>query len=115
VIGTINRDMVERSSSEEYTENRVPPRSRWTREHATRITRTEETVAPIIYPPESTPDPDVHVWDTWLMRDRHGRVAEVDGWRVAFSLTAPADLLPGKRHDVARIRCFASRNGQEWR
>ncbi|MFB6229345.1 MAG: glycoside hydrolase family 68 protein [Halobacteriales archaeon] len=107
--------MVERSSSERYPGDGAPPRSRWTREHATRIERTEETVAPIIYPPESTPDRDVHVWDTWLMRDRHEQVAEVNGWRLAFSLTAPADLLPGKRHDVARIRCFASRDGREWR
>ena len=91
-----------------------PPRSQWSREQAAGIERTPETVAPIIYPPESTPAEDVHVWDTWLLRDRHGRLADVDGWRVVFSLTAPSDLLPGKRHDVARIRYFYSRDGRQW-
>ncbi|MEF8869011.1 MAG: glycoside hydrolase family 68 protein, partial [Haloarculaceae archaeon] len=56
----------------------------------------------------------VHIWDTWLLRDRDGTVAEVDGWRVFFSLTAPSDLLPGKRHDVATVRYFYSRDGRRW-
>jgi len=38
----------------------------------------------------------------------------VNGYRLAFSLTAPADLLPGKRHDVAEIRCFYSADGKRW-
>ena len=88
--------------------------SRWTREQAAGIMRTPETVTPVIEPPDVDPASDVHVWDTWLLRDRHGRVATVDGWRVLFSLTAPADLLPGKRHDVAEIRYFYSRDGREW-
>ncbi len=88
--------------------------SQWTRDQAARIRRTPETVTPVIEPPEVDPASDVHVWDTWLLRDRHGQVATVDGWRVLFSLTAPADLLPGKRHDVAEIRYFYSRDGREW-
>ncbi len=88
--------------------------SRWTREQAAGIRRTPETVTPVIEPPDVDPASDVHVWDTWLLRDRHGRVATVGGWRVLFSLTAPADLLPGKRHDVAEIRYFYSRDGREW-
>jgi len=106
--------MVERPSPEEATVGGDPPRSRWTREQAARIRRTETTVAPIVYPPESSPTDETHVWDTWLLRDRHGRVADIDGWRVVFSLTAPADLLPGKRHDVATIRYFYSRDGRQW-
>ena len=88
--------------------------SRWTRAQAAEIRRTPENVAPLIDPPGTDPAPDVHVWDTWLLRDRHGTVATVDGWRVLFSLTAPAELLPGKRHDVAEIRAFYSRNGTDW-
>ncbi|MFB6152544.1 MAG: glycoside hydrolase family 68 protein [Haloarculaceae archaeon] len=107
--------MVTRPSSREEGVAGAPPRSRWTREAVGGVERREENVAPVIYPPEERPNEDVHVWDTWLLRDRHGRVADVDGWRVAFSLTAPADLLPGKRHDVARIRYFYSPDGQEWR
>ncbi|MFC7323955.1 glycoside hydrolase family 68 protein [Halorubrum rutilum] len=89
-----------------------PPR--WTRSQAARIERTPETVAPVIEPPAEDPAADLHIWDTWLLRDRHGEIAEVDGWRVLFSLTAPEELLPGKRHDVAEIRFFYSRNGTEW-
>jgi len=53
--------MVERPTSGEHPVRGSPPRSRWTREQAARIERTEATVAPIIYPPEDTPNPDVHV------------------------------------------------------
>ncbi|WP_297885613.1 glycoside hydrolase family 68 protein [uncultured Halorubrum sp.] len=92
-----------------------PPRSRWTREQAASVERRRGNVAPVAGPPTVDPFPDLHVWDTWLLRDRHGEIAEVNGWRLAFSLTAPADLLPGTRHDVAEIRCFYSRDGREWR
>jgi len=59
-------------------------------------------------------DPAHHVWDTWFLRDRSGAIADLDGWRVAFSLTAPADLLPGKRHDVATIRYYYTCDGRDW-
>ncbi|MFC6943002.1 glycoside hydrolase family 68 protein [Salinirubellus sp. GCM10025818] len=86
----------------------------WTRERATRVGRDAGTVAPIIYPPDRPLDPSVHIWDTWLLRNRDGSIAEIDGWRVILSLTAPSDLLPGKRHDVATIRYFYSRDGRRW-
>jgi levansucrase len=92
----------------------APERSRWTAEQARRIERTAENVAPDVTHPEPDPAADVHIWDTWLLRDRHGSAATVDGWRLLFSLSAPADLLPGKRHDVASIRYFYSRDGREW-
>ncbi len=92
-----------------------PPRSKWTAGHAADIRRTADTVTAVTGPPGTDPAAGVHVWDTWLLRDRHGRVTTVDGWRVLFSLTAPADLLPGKRHDAARIRYFYSRDGRTWR
>jgi levansucrase len=88
--------------------------SRWTHDQAAGIERREGIVAPVVYPPASRPNEGVHVWDTWLLRDRHGAVAEVDGWRVVFCLSAPADLLPGKRHDVAEIRYYCSRDGRRW-
>ena len=79
-------------------------RAGWTREQARAIERTAATTAPVFYPPETDQIPDYHVWDTWFLRTRTGRLATVDGYRVCFSLTAPADLLPGKRHDVATTR-----------
>ena len=102
-------------ASERDDDRRRPSRPpRWTRAQAARIERSADTVAPVIEPPAADPAADLHVWDTWLLRDRHGEVAEVDGWRVLFSLTASEELLPGKRHDVAEIRYFYSRNGTDW-
>jgi len=86
----------------------------WTREQAAGVRRSPDNVTPVIEPPEVDPASEVHVWDTWLLRDRYGRLATVDGWRVLFSLTAPAGMLPGKRHDVAEIRYFYSADGREW-
>ena len=87
----------------------------WTRDHAAALRRSDDTVAPVVYPPETDPvSEEVHVWDTWLLRNRDGSIVTVDGYRVVFSLTAPADMLPGKRHDVATIRCFYSRDGARW-
>lgn len=88
--------------------------SAWTRAQAERIERTDETVAPIIYPPASPIDEELHVWDTWLLRTRDGRFAEIDGHRVILALTSTSELLPGKRHDVATIRYFYSQDGREW-
>lgn len=106
--------MVKRPSSDGPPVDRDHTWSRWTREQASEMERRPERVIPVVYPSDGVPNDDVHVWDTWLLRDRHGHVAEVEGWRVAFSLTAPTELLPGTRHDVATIRYFYSRNGREW-
>jgi len=88
--------------------------AQWTREQANSIERTADTVGPAVGPPETDPAADHHVWDTWELRDRHGRIVTVDGWQFLFSLTAPADVLPGKRHDIAEIRYFVSQDGQQW-
>ncbi|SIR98747.1 levansucrase [Haladaptatus litoreus] len=89
-------------------------RSKWTRDHASRLRRTPDTTAPIIYPPEQRISDEYHLWDTWFLRERDGSLAEVDGYRVAFSLSASSSLLPGKRHDEACIRYFYSTDGREW-
>ncbi|MDS0299947.1 glycoside hydrolase family 68 protein [Halogeometricum sp. S1BR25-6] len=89
-------------------------RSAWTRDHAAELRRDETNVAPIIYPPADGLDEDLHVWDTWWLRDRDGSPAEVDGYRVILALTSSSDLLPGKRHDVATLRYFYSTDGKFW-
>ncbi len=86
----------------------------WSGDAAAGLTRTAETVAPIIYPPSERVGNDFHLWDTWLLRERDGSIATPGGYRVVFALTAPDDLLPGKRHDVAEIRCLYSADGREW-
>ncbi|MES3161715.1 MAG: glycoside hydrolase family 68 protein [Halorubrum sp.] len=88
--------------------------SRWHRDDARRAERTLDTVASPAAPAEDTPGSDVYIWDTWLLRDRNGAVSTIDGWQVAFSLTATKGLLPGERHDVAEIRYFYSADGQTW-
>jgi levansucrase len=98
----------------EHTGASGPERPAWTRDHAAGLARDDSTVAPIIYPPENSLDDDLHVWDTWLLRDRDGSPADVAGYRVVFALTATADLLPGKRHDVATLRYFYSADGRNW-
>ncbi|MDS0293951.1 glycoside hydrolase family 68 protein [Halogeometricum luteum] len=89
-------------------------RSAWTRDHAAELRRDETNVTPIIYPPSERLDEDLHVWDTWWLRDRDGSPAEVNGCRVIVALTASSDLLPGKRHDVATLRYFYSTDGKSW-
>jgi len=88
--------------------------SRWSHEAADRIKRTDGTVAPRAGLPEDDPAPDYHIWDTWPLRTRSGEIATIDGWQVLISLTAPADVTPGERHDIAEHRYFVSRDGREW-
>ena len=88
--------------------------TRWSREAAGRIERTDGTVAPPAGLPDNDPAPDYHVWDTWPLRTRSGEIATVDGWQVLISLAAPADVTPGERHDIAEHRYFVSRDGREW-
>ncbi|MFW5977628.1 MAG: glycoside hydrolase family 68 protein [Halohasta sp.] len=88
--------------------------SRWHRKQANGIERTASTTAPAAGLPETDPAPDLHIWDTWPLRTRSGEIATVDGWQVLISLTAPADVTPGERHDIAEHRYFVSRDGQEW-
>jgi levansucrase len=95
-------------------EHRSHEASAWTRDHARRLERTDDTTAPVSYPPDEETDPDNHIWDTWLLRTPRGRIAEVDGYRVIVALSAPNDLLPGKRHDVASHRYYYSTDGSEW-
>ncbi|PSQ04694.1 glycoside hydrolase family 68 protein [Halobacteriales archaeon QS_6_71_20] len=86
----------------------------WTREQAGGLARVDDAVQPVVYPPVDPVSDEVYLWDTWLLRERDGSLADVGGYRVAFALTASRDLLPGKRHDVATIRCFYSADGRSW-
>jgi len=88
--------------------------TRWRDTWADRIKRTDGTVAPPAGLPEVEPAPDHHVWDSWPLRDRSGEIATIDGWQVLISLTAPATVTPGDRHDIAEHRYFISRDGREW-
>lgn len=99
-------------ASDSDPERRATPT--WTRDQAAGIERTDDVVAPIFYPPKSKVSDEVYLWDTWLLREGDDSIASVGGYRVVFALTAPTDMLPGKRHDVATIRYFYSADGKTW-
>ncbi|RBW70756.1 glycoside hydrolase family 68 protein [Bacillus taeanensis] len=87
----------------------------WTREQASKIQQTADNTAPYFNGGEiEKMTPDYHVWDTWPLRNRDGSIAVINGYKIIFSLTAPSNILPGKRHDIAEIRYFYSKNGQDW-
>ncbi|WLR51200.1 glycoside hydrolase family 68 protein [Bacillus tianshenii] len=87
----------------------------WTRQQAEKLERTKDTTAPYIKPDFEQIDPDHWVWDSWPLRNEDGSVAKVKGNYVLFALTAPDDVLPGKRHDIAQIRYYYSKNGKDWK
>lgn len=85
----------------------------WMPEDVEGIERTEANTTPVIDAAlaDERVSPDHWVWDWWPVRDRDGAVAEIDGWNIAIALSAPADVLPGKRHDVATHRYLLSNDG----
>lgn len=87
----------------------------WTREQAQRMQLNETNTAPVIDPDGVTKVmPGYHLWDWWPVRLPDGNVAVIDGWRVFMGLTAPDNVIPGKRHDIAEYRYLVSRDGQNW-
>jgi levansucrase len=82
-----------------------------------RITASPETTVPLI---DATRLPRImpgfHLWDFWPVMEWADptRVARIDGWQVVIALTAPDDLLPEARHDVATHRALVSREGRAW-
>lgn len=99
---------LEGDAAEETTPN-------WSREDVTKLEMNDDQIAPEIDQEELEQiAPDLHVWDTWPLRDKDGSITKINGWTVIFSLTAPSDVLPGQRHDIAEIGYFYSRNGHDW-
>jgi levansucrase len=87
----------------------------WLPEHVDELELTDATSIPVIDEQlaEERIAEDYWIWDWWPVRDRAGEVADFDGWNIAIALTAPDDLLPGKRHDEARMRYFLTDDGGE--
>jgi levansucrase len=86
----------------------------WSRQEAERIQRTDANTAPVIEEEVDKLSEDLYIWDTWPLRDRDGSITKVNGYQVIFSLTAPNDVVPGARHNLATIRYFYSKNGHDW-
>jgi levansucrase len=87
----------------------------WLPEHIEELELTEATSIPAIDEQlaEERIAEDYWIWDWWPVRDRSGEVAEIEGWNIVIALTAPDDVLPGQRHDVARMRYFLTQDGGE--
>jgi len=96
------------------SEDEADPTATWTVDAASQIELTDSNTVPVVTDLNEAA-PGLHVWDTWPLRNRDGSVACLDGWLIQFALTAPDEVLPGKRHDIAEIRYFYSREGYDWR
>ena len=93
--------------------NAVP--SRWTRSQVEQIQINATNTAPLIMEPFPRISADLWIWDMWPLIEKDGSIAVLPGgWRVLFALSVPRSVLPGKRHDVARISYFYSRDGVNW-
>ena len=93
--------------------NAVP--SRWTRAQTEDIEITMGNSAPIIRGDIPRTSEDLWIWDMWPLMEKDGSIAVLPGgWRVLFALSAPRSVLPDRRHDVARIAYFYSRDGSNW-
>jgi levansucrase len=89
----------------------------WTPEHVAELELAEGLTAPIIDAAiAEEPALDGYwMWDWWPVRDRGGEVATIDGWQVAVALTAPDNVLPGQRHDIAELRYLVTDDfGRTW-
>ncbi|MGG3572363.1 glycoside hydrolase family 68 protein [Bacillus gobiensis] len=87
----------------------------WTREQAEQIRITPDNVTNVINEPFPRISADLWIWDMWPLTTRDGSIAVLPGgWRVLFALSAPRSVLPGQRHDVARIAYWYSRDGLDW-
>jgi levansucrase len=92
----------------------MPQTTSWTAEQVRQIVRNDTNTIPEVVAPRDQLMPGYWIWDSWPLRNRDGSIASLNGWTVWMSLTAPDSLLPGQRHDVARIRYMASRDGVNW-
>lgn len=85
----------------------------WLPEHLDGLEVNESNAIPVIDVAiaDDRVTPEHWVWDWWPVRDRDGDVADFDGMSIAIALSAPDDVLPGKRHDIATHRYLLSDDG----
>jgi levansucrase len=93
----------------------VTPRTStaWTRHHLARLVETPATTAPVIRASEVARIlPGYDFWDLWPVRELDGAISPVAGGELWMGLSAPATGHPDARHDVARLRLLARRDGR---
>ncbi|ELK48096.1 MULTISPECIES: glycoside hydrolase family 68 protein [unclassified Halobacillus] len=116
IVGELEDGQIQYPDNKEEDENEEKEQTpEWSAEDADKFKRTKDnTVDEIDLKEIKKIAPDLHIWDTWPLRERDGSIAKIDGKEIIFSLTAPADVLPGKRHDIAEIRYFYREDGGDW-
>jgi levansucrase len=105
------------ATDDEATDVRRGTAGSWTVEQVRTLELDATTSAPTIdrTVADARAFDDHWLWDWWPVRDRDGEVADIDGWQIAVGLTAPADVLPGQRHDIAELRYLVSQDqGRTW-
>jgi levansucrase len=89
--------------------NAIVP-SAWTAAHVGQLQKLPPF--PMIDAKAATPAfADFDVWDSWPIQSPDGRTANFGGFEYWFMLSSPKFDDPGKRHDQARIRLIAFRDG----
>ncbi|MBF0859082.1 glycoside hydrolase family 68 protein [Gluconobacter sp. LMG 31484] len=106
------------------TQSAIQSGSRWTIADAMKIhTDDPTTTMPVIDYAFPVIDSDVWQWDTWLLRDIHGKTVTFKGWYVMFALvadrSATGDTVEGwhSRNNYSYIGYYYSRtgNGADWK
>ena len=89
--------------------------TRWTAEHVAGLADAAIPQMRVINAEDVTPAiPGLMLWDMWPVQLHDGATVSIDGWEVWVIMSAPRDLHPDARHDVARLRLAMFRGG-DWR
>jgi len=87
----------------------------WSAAHVTAMVQSPSQTIPIISASDAAPIlPGHDLWDLWPVQLANGAIADIAGGALWMLLSAPWDVDPNARHDVARIRLM-HRIGSRWR
>src|SRR5438128_660625 len=86
----------------------------WSRQQAQDFDLNENNTAPELGEDFPLAAPDLWIWDTWPLTNEDGDVAEIQGYKLIFALTAPRSVGWNDRHNIAAIRYFYSKDGKNW-
>lgn len=115
--GDKNKPIIEIDKKEEKIHQSREPEvttTYWTEDEIKKISPQKENYIPVIKEPVGEIAPGFYTWDFWPLLNKYGGLAEVNGYKVLFCLSAPKDKGPEKRHDNSNIRYLISKDGVNW-